>query len=52
MNLNYYINYFIKIKIKSFIKNNFIKDFLILLKRILSLNVKTKNEKNKLLLYI
>ena len=33
MKLNYNKNYYIKIKIKSFIKNNLISDFLILLKQ-------------------
>jgi len=49
MKLNYNKNYCIKIKIKSFIKNNLISDFLILLKRVLNLNIKTKNDKNKII---
>jgi len=52
MKLNYNKNYCIKIKIKSFIKNNLISDFLILLKRILNLNIKTKNDKNKSIIHL
>ena len=39
-------------KIKSFIKNNLISDFLILLKRVLNLNIKTKNDKNKSIIHL
>jgi len=52
MKLNYNKNYCIKIKIKSFIKNNLISDFLILLKRVLNLNIKTKNDKNKSIIHL
>ena len=52
MNLNYNKNYFIKIKIKSFIKNNLIKDFLILLKRVLSLNIKSKKETKQIITHL
>ena len=52
MKLNYNKNYSIKIKIKSFIKNNLISDFLILLKRVLNLNIKTKNDKNKSIIHL
>ena len=52
MKLIYNKNYSIKIKIKSFIKNNLISDFLILLKRVLNLNIKTKNDKNKSIIHL
>jgi ribosomal protein S10 len=50
--LNYNKNYSISVKVKSFIKNNLISDFLILLKRVLNLNTKTKNNKKETITHL